>query len=300
VRKKTNKPKKVVSIHGDGSTKKEVSEKIDLKEESAIEEPVKGEPIIEPVKSEPKPQTVVSPLLSEPVEVKEHALGVGPGPAPVQPTSFSMDQDFFSTPPVAHNNPQLGRNDLMSENPGMFPAPAPDAPEQSFNQAAGGGPIVDKAPIPDEIAKQGASELADTIMDLYKRAVPDFSYEFVKHKADDLNEIKKYEIDGKIMVGTVEDLRNSNKEVKKTLEERAKEDAAMIKKPLKKLLQVNNIQAPPHIELIIILLFVLVTYGMLLKGIKESNKELLSKIYAQVGKDKKESDIPFMTTEEVK
>ena len=41
----------------------------------------------------------------------------------------------------------------------------------------------------------------------------------------------------------------------------------------------------------------IVTYGMLLKNLKESNKELLSKIYAKI--DGKKSSVPFVETEEV-
>ncbi len=244
-------------------------------------------------KAEAKP--FKSPLLSEPVDIKEHALGNGPSVSttpPVTPGGFSVGSGFFNPPPVTP----------------IAPPPPLDAPEQNFNQKpplSGGGQLTsENIPIPDNISKQGASDLADTIMDLYKRVLPEVAHTYTKINT---KEIKKLEQSGDLLPGAHADVVEENKNNKALLTERAKEDAALIKKPLKKLLEVKNINAPPHIELIIILIFVAVTYFLMVKDMKRESNALLEKLYERIRKEKgntgatvqTESEIPLTETETV-
>ncbi len=243
-------------------------------------------------KAEAKP--FKSPLLSEPVDIKEHALGNGPSVGTTPQPSLSVGAGFFNPPPIT---------------PPIAPPPPLDAPEQNFNQkpplSAGGGQLTsENIPIPDNISKQGASDLADTIMDLYKRVLPEVAHTYTKINT---KEIKKLEQSGDLLPGAYTDVVEENKNNKALLTERAKEDAALIKKPLKKLLEVKNINAPPHIELIIILIFVAVTYFLMVKDMKRESNALLEKLYERIRKEKgttgatvqTESEIPLTETETV-
>jgi hypothetical protein len=265
--------------------------------------PVVPEPVVAPepapVKETPK---FKSPLLSEPVDIKEHAMG-NPSPSPA-PTSFKVDSGFFSNPVV--------------QQPVMTPPPPLDAPEQMFNPLAknampgqGGSSSggSENVSIPDNIARQGASDLADTIGDIYKRFVPEVGFHFSKINT---KEIKKLEASGDLLPGAYSEVTEENKSNRILLENRAKDDMALMKKPLKKLLEVNNVSAPPHLELIGVAIFVVFTYFMMVKGMKNSNDALLEKLYARINRDKRnthasvveepkkqEGDIPLTQTEEV-
>lgn len=250
-----------------------------------------------PVKKTPK---FKSPLLSEPVDIKEHAMGnSSPSPAP---TSFKVDSGFFSNPVV--------------QQPVMTPPPPLDAPEQMFNPLAKNAmPGQSSSPssgnetvsIPDNVARQGASDLADTIGDIYKRFVPEVGFHFSKINT---KEIKKLEASGDLLPGAYNEVSEENKNNKLLLETRAKDDMALMKKPLKKLLEVNNVSAPPHLELIGVAIFVILTYFMMVKNMKSENDALLEKLYAKINREKRgtsavvmenkqEGEIPLSQTEEV-
>lgn len=312
-----NKPLKVTSL-----TKKS-AEKIEdaVIEEEVVKETVKEEIIKETTKSTPPPipkskPKVISPILAEPVDVKDHAMGVGPQPAnnsAASGESFRVDQSFFSGSQKSQPTPEVKGPELATPPPQPqiqnFP---PDAPTQEFTipgsgplpsiSSPGGDPVGgDNVDIPDDIARQSASELTDTLMTIYVRMVPDVSHSATKMNA---KEIKKLEESGDLMAGAHEEVVSQNKENKSLLTSRAKEDAAMIKKPLKRLLEVKQISAPPHVELIIILIFVAVTYFMTVREIKKNNESLLERLYAKINQNrgpvKSDDDVvPFAEVENV-
>lgn len=314
MRKKRAAPKNKASLSGE-------TIKVDPVEKAPETVNSDPKPDIKPSEPSSTPPKVKSPLLSDSVEVKEHAMGVGPGSGQAQqnpnpnPQSqagggFKVDNAFFKRP---QDNPALALMDEPKKEPVNISTPPPvnDAPEQVFNMSPTPPPSTapglqdpNVIPIPDDIARQGAADLTDTIMDMYKRLVPDGTHEFTKIPESDIREIKKAETEGAIIAGMAEELASTNKENKQKLKDRAKEDAAMIKKPLQRMLEAKQVQAPPHIELIIVLIFVVLTYGFMIREIKSSNKNLIEKLYQKIaekkGEVKSESDVPLVHAEEVK
>lgn len=310
--------KKVSSLSGEKKEIKTVDSEQSKADstEAKIETKVEATTDTATIKTEAKPaQKVVSPLLSEPVEVKAYAMGIGPDPGnntppPSDISSMSVDGDFFATKPAVDYT--LKKSDLSevknpdgttSTPPPKLPPLGPDAPEQAFNPNQNADQNI---VVPDNVSRQAAGELAETIMSMYERLAPELAHEYSKLNT---KEIKKLEAAGDLMAGSHDDVVSQNRENKRELEKRAHDDATLIKKPLRKLLEVKNINAPPHIELLIILVFVALTYFMMVRGIKKSNDDLLNKLYEKINKDKfgtsanvvkdPDSDIPLAQTETV-
>jgi hypothetical protein len=238
-----------------------------------------------------EPQKIVSPLLSEPVEIKAHAMGndVPPQPAYSAPDGMKVDPDFFDTPPVAE---QVQQKTAIP--------PKQDVPEQTFNPNADPNVL----PVPEDISKKGAQDLTDTISDLYVRFIPDITYSFAGVKIN-TKEIKKLEQSGDLMAGAYNEVVDANKEAKKMLQARAKDDMKLIEKPLTELLKVKNVKADPTTQLIIVGIFIAISYFFLVKELKDSRDALLTKLYEKINKERREtgavqeSDIPMAETEPV-
>ncbi len=264
-----------------------------------------------------KAQKIISPLLSESVEIKAHAMGIGPGaqngqPSPTPANSFEVEGDFWSTksyidPKTAAANATPTDPAQPGAQPGSSPTAPPlqpqmpqmpvDVPEQKFTEGTPG--MVDTNPLVDQAAIQAASDMVDTIMEMYKRGVPEITHDKIKIKSKDIKEIKSLENKGEVLVGVSEEFIILNKENKKRLEERAASDAILMKKPLKKWLGTKNIPIPPYVEFIVVLVFIGITYFFLVREMKSSNDALLEKIYENIRK-KKEAEIQTVVAEEVK
>lgn len=153
--------------------------------------------------------------------------------------------------------------------------------------------------IPDKAAKQASDDFADFLLQAYKRIVPD-----VAHNLSKINEkeIRKLENDGDLQHGALDDVKLANKYNRELLTNQAKEDANFIKKPLTKLLAIKQIDAPPHIQLLIAVVIVMVGYFFLVKTLKSQNEELIEKLTTKINdrRNTNSDNIPFMTTEEVK
>lgn len=246
-----------------------------------------------------KSPKIISPLLSEAVEIKEHAMGIGPnqqqGSAPAT-NSFEVDNDFWGTKPYI--DPKTVQTPVTPVAPAtpVMPALPVDVPEQKFSSQPAGG--TETNPIVDAAALQAASDMVDTIMEMYKRGVPEITHDKTKIKSKDIKEIKSLENKGEVLVGVSEEFIIVNKENKKRFEDRAASDAILLKKPLKKWLGTKNIPIPPYVEFIIVLIFIGITYFFLIKEIKTSNDALLEGIYEKVRK-KKEAEIQTVEAEEV-
>ncbi len=258
-------------------------------------------PVTTPV--EQKAQKIISPLLSEPVEIKAHAQGIGPGnpngqPNPTPASSFEVEGDFWGTKPYIDPKTVVKPETPAAPpvQPSNIPAMPMDVPEQKFSAPTPG--MVDTNPIIDTAAIQAASDMVDTIGEMYKRGVPEITHDKIKIKSKDIKEIKSLENKGEILVGVSEEFVIINKENKKRLEERAASDVALLKKPLKKWLGTKNIPIPPYVEFIIVLIFIGITYFFLIREIKTSNEALLEGIYEKVRK-KKEAEIQTVVAEEV-
>jgi hypothetical protein len=300
-----NKPLRKVSL-------KDAEDAIVVSKESTV-------PSAEPQVENKIPSPGKSPLLAEPVDLMEHAANpITGGQAQNQPQSngetFKMDQDFFSTPsvqpdPVKQNTSSSAQGGFSTVNqPPITPVSQPlkpDAPEQHFNLNAPSGPEANMANIPPDVAKQAAEDLADTIGQIYTSFIPSLTHELTHIKSSEIRQIKSLESSGDLLPGSHQEFIEINKDNKKKLEERAKSDMSMIKKPLKKFLEVKNVQVSPQWELVGVLIFVAVTYFFLVKEIKKSNNEMMDKLRSMiVDKNKKEqvtseSDVPLATTEEV-
>ncbi len=255
-----------------------------------------------------KSQKIISPLLSEAVEIKAHATGIGPGNANGQPNpspspSFEVEGDFWGTKPyidpktVAKPEVTPGSSPTAPPIQPVIPNLPVDVPEQKFAEGTPG--MTDTNPIVDAAALQAASDMVDTIMEMYKRGVPEITHDKTKIKSKDIKEIKSLENKGEVLVGVSEEFVIINKENKKRFEERAASDATLLKKPLKKWLGTKNIPIPPYVEFIIVLVFIGVTYFFLIREIKTSNEALLESIYEKIRK-KKEAEIQTVEAEEVK
>ncbi len=236
----------------------------------------------------PKPaQKIISPMLAEGVEVKSHAMGLGPentsGGSMQTSESFKTDSDFFGTKPYDPNPPAPEKKPDVPLTPqqvaqaqmgNVTPVTQfkQDAPEQKFNMDPGAANIDSQTnPVIDQAAAQATSDLVDTIVDIYERAVPEITHENTKIKTKDIKTVKALEEKGEVMVGLVDDLRNINKDNKKLIEDRCKSDAQMLKKPLKRWLTTKNIPVPPWVEVLVVVAFIGLTYFLLIMQIKTSS-----------------------------
>ncbi len=292
---KVKKNLKVSSLSGD--SKKPTVEPAAEKIETIVEKsPDPAAPIESPT---PAPSKTISPLLSGAVEIKAHAMAVGP--QNTGSDSFKVDGDFFSTPAYADK-----KDALPIEKPaGATPTPAqgqgmlqPDVAEQKFNTGAD-ALALDSTPIVDDAARQATSDLVDTIGEMYKRGVPEITHDKTRIKPKDIKEIKSLESKGEVQAGVSEELVLQNKENRKRFEERAASDIVMLKKPLKRWMATKNIPVPPYVEFLIVLIFIGVTYFFLIKEVKNSNDSLVESIYEKA-KSKQLERMPFTATEEVK
>ncbi len=296
------KPKnlKVSSINGDKTPGENSNEQITTNSEQ-LKETKTPEVKVEDITHKPQKQ-ISSPLLSEAVEIKDHAKGIGPGnqgPQNTNPFSNPVDGDFFQTKPyLGDQKPPVEVKAKTLQNPApTLPPMKPDVPEQKFNMdpAAQG---LESNPVVDQAAAQATSDLVDTLMTMYERSVPSITHDKTKIKSTDIREVEKFERTGDLTVGIAEDLKTQNKENKTRFEERCKSDSQMLKKPLKRWLTGKNIPLEPWMEVLLVAAFIALTYFFLIQEVKTSNQQLMESIMEKLNKIKEEK-IPITPTEVV-
>ncbi len=252
----------------------------------------------------PKPaaQKIISPMLAEGVEIKDHALGIGPDSNGQSNPSMQVEGDFFNTKPYdpnppkpvapgASQTPQQVAQGILGNTTPVTPLKN-DAPEQRFNMDPGAGNIDSQTnPVIDEAARQATSDLVDTVTEMYERAVPELTHDYTKISVKDIRIVKGLEEKGEALVGLTDDLKTINKDNKERLKERCRTDAQMLKKPLKRWLTTKNIPVPPWVEVLMVVFFIGLTYFILIKEIKSSNQAMMEQILAKV----KKNNAPEMT-----
>lgn len=222
----------------------------------------------EPIAAQAKTESVSldqSPLLSQGRIERDYASG---------------NSDPDPTPSPETNN---GKETEPAEPVYKIQPDAPfDAPEQSFSETPaalttnesgeGGGDSLD---LPDKASKAAANDFTDFILDAYIKLVPEITQSTSKINE---KEIRKLEQSGDLNFGSYDLVKAQNKENKQKYKDKANEDAEFIKKPLRKLLQIKQVSAPPHVQLMICLVIILIGQVMLVREIKRENQDLLDKI----------------------
>lgn len=260
----------------------------------------------------------VSPLLSDSIDVMDHAVGeqqIVTPPATASHDSFKVSSDLFSGSTTSKIESNVTPNQSTSAT--SQPFTGPDAPEQVFmpaiptGQGNNASSESKQEPISDSI-QTSAKGLADTVTDLYKNIVPEVTHSKTKITDGDIKTVRTFEKSGDLLPGIADDLVLNNQENKKKFTERAKKDAEMLKGPMErsiaKFLNEKKMESSPYVELILVVVAICFTQFFLIKEITQSNKNLLSRIYEKIDSFKKsESDIPlkkeevpFVKTEEVK
>jgi hypothetical protein len=262
-----------------------------------------------------------NPLLDEQIIQKDYTRGPGAGDTknPLGPDPFSEQKKPLDG--QTHIPKQEPAADVKPESkpfadPPKFKAPpsfAPpvsniaDVPEQEINfkdpimGAEGPNPLPENN-VPDKLSQEAASGMADTILSMYKSLLPEITHGVSKL---DTKTLKSYVQSGDMDASVLEMVREENEKNKREFRKRAKEDAELLADPLRKTLAVKNVNVPPHVELLIMLAFVVAMNVMMLVSIKKENASLMAMIYARIkdkradkaGQENKEEEIPFAETE---
>ncbi len=260
-----------------------------------------------PVKTVDTSDLSQSPLNNSPTVEKDYThqaapQAQAPKPEPVAQPAQSSPQPQMQQPAADPNSYFMPEPD-----PSAY-AHMPDVPEQNIStpqgnlpQApAGAGPQMDQqgegSENIDKMMEEGADSLATTILTMYKSAVPEIEHQISKIKT---RELKKEVQLGNIPVTVIEEIDTRNKENLAAFKARATEDVKMMDRPLKKLLIKKGIQAPPHIELMIVAVFVVIMNVFLIMSVKKDNESMMNRISAMIRRKKEDDSVPLVHAETV-
>ncbi|SDM68072.1 hypothetical protein SAMN05421823_11940 [Catalinimonas alkaloidigena] len=141
-----------------------------------------------------------------------------------------------------------------------------------LGQDPGADPVLPATPTVNATTNR---QLSNFILETVGYLVPDVAYQYAKL---DEEVVAQAETQGELAVGTLDEIRELNARNRRTLEI-SKADKDYLRGPLEATLQSSEINAPPHVQLMIALAVIMGRMLLQARQIRKENERILANLY---------------------